>query len=254
MKAALFCLCLASACGPSAAAARATTAWRVIDLTQTLTTEMPVFPGGQPPAVETLGTVEKDGYFIQKLTLGEHTGTHVDAAAHFVSGQTTVEKIPVDWLVRQAAVVDISARVAGDPDAMLEPGDLKAWERRHGRLGQGACVLVRSGWSVRWPDEKLYRNTDARGAMHFPGVSVAASRYLRERGVKCLGIDTLSTDPGLSKTFDQHKQFLAGGGFHLENLTNLDALPPAGATIVVGVLPLSGGSGAPARVLALIPR
>jgi kynurenine formamidase len=115
-------------------------------------------------------------------------------------------------------------------------------------------VLVRTGWSERWPDEKLYRNIDAKGSMRFPGVSMAASRYLRERSVKCLGIDTLSTDPGLSKTFDQHKHFLAGGGYHLENLTGLQALPENGALIVVGALPIRDGSGAPARVLGLIPR
>ena len=251
MKRALLWGWLASACAPAAPQVRG---WRVVDLTHTVTTEMPTFPGGAPPAIEPLVTVEKDGYFVNKLTISEHTGTHVDAPAHFVSGQATVEKIPAQSLVQQAAVIDLTTRAGADPDAMLEVPDLKAWEKKHGALGRGFCVLVRTGWGERWPDEKIYRNTDAKGVMRFPGVSLPASRYLRERGVRCIGIDTLSTDPGLSKTFDQHKHFLAGGGFHLENLANLEALPEAGASIIIGVLPIEGGSGGPARVLALIPR
>jgi kynurenine formamidase len=254
MKSAVLWTCLLAACGASAGTTRAAGAWRVVDLTHTLGPDMPVWPGGTPLQLDNKATLEKNGFYGNDLRLGEHGGTHVDAPIHFSAAGAPVEKLPVAWLVQQAAVIDLTARVAANPDALLELADVKAWEGRHGKLGAGWCVLARTGWSERWPDQTLYRNTDDAGKMHFPGVSLAAARYLREVGVRCLGVDTLSTDAGVSTTFDTHKLFLAGGGFNLENLTNLAALPEVGASIVVGVLPLEGGSGAPARVLALIPR
>ena len=249
---ALLSLSLATAAACGATAARTT--WHVVDLSHALDGDIPLFPGGTAPSTKPVAVLEKDGYAMSTLTIGEHTGTHVDAPAHFVVGGIPVDKLPVAALAMQAAVIDVRARVIADPDYALGVGELQAWERRHGRLRPGFCVLVRTGWDERWPDEQLYRNADERQVMHFPGVSLAASRFLLSRGVGCLGIDTLSADPGMSKGFEEHKHFLAGGGFHLENLTRLSELPEAGATVVIGVLPLRDGSGAPARVLALVPR
>lgn len=178
----------------------------------------------------------------------------MDAPAHFAVGGATVDRIPLDALMGPAAVVDVSARVAAQPDYAVTAEDLVAWERQHGPLGPEHLVLIHTGWSERWPDEQRYRNTDAAGTMHFPGLSVEASALLRARRVRAVGIDTLSTDPGPSATFDQHKDFLGGGGYHIENLKDLSALPPTGAFVVVMPLALKGGSGAPARVLAFLPR
>jgi kynurenine formamidase len=182
--------------------------------------------------------------------MDEHAGTHVDAPAHFKTGAPTVEQIAPEQLVGAAAVVDVTAAV---PDHQVTVDDLRGWEARHGALGAKHIVLIRTGWGARWSDPVKYLNQDAKGVMHFPGVSVEASRYLRERGVRCVGIDTLSTDPGPSQTFEQHKAFLGAGGYHIENLANLEQLPEAGAVVVVAPLPLARGSGAPARVLALVP-
>jgi kynurenine formamidase len=226
---------------------------RVVDLTHVLDPKMPVWPGGTAFSPETLETIEREGYFLRKFTTGEHTGTHVDAPAHFAAGTATIDALPVADLVAAAAVIDVAARVARDPDYAVSVDDVRAWEAKHGALGRGWVVLVRTGWGARWGDPDRYRNADAKGVMHFPGVSVAAARYLLDRGVRGLGIDTLSVDPGPSETFDEHRTFLPAGGFHIENLANLDALPDTGATVIVAPLPLAGGSGAPARVLALLP-
>ncbi|MGK3998277.1 cyclase family protein [Sorangium sp. So ce1024] len=226
---------------------------RVVDLTHPITPGMPLFPGNKPYALETLSTVEKDAYYSNRFAMDEHAGTHVDAPAHFRVGAATVEQMTPDQLVGAAAVVDVTAKVAASPDYQLTADDLRGWEARHGALGARHIVLVRTGWGARWSDPAKYLNQDAKGVMHFPGVSVEASRYLRERGVRGLGIDTLSTDPGPSETFEQHKTFLGDGGYHIENLANLEQLPEAGAVVVVAPLPLGRGSGAPARVLALVP-
>jgi kynurenine formamidase len=226
---------------------------RVVDLTHPITPEMPLFPGDKPYASETLNTIELNAYCSNRFSMDEHAGTHVDAPAHFAAGTATVEQIAPEQLVGSAAVVDVTAAVAMNPDHRVTVDDLRSWEARHGALGARHIVLIRTGWGARWSDPAKYRNEDARGVMHFPGVSVEASRYLRERGVRCIGIDTLSTDPGSSGTFEQHRAFLGAGGYHIENLANLEQLPEAGAIVVVAPLPLARGSGAPARVLALVP-
>lgn len=249
---------LLTACATSGANGRESQAeWlsraRIIELSHPLTPDMPVFPGGTPLGVKVLGTVERDGYFIRQLEVGEHVGTHVDAPAHFAVGLATVDQLPAEVLRGPAVVVDVTAQVARNPDYEVSPADIEAWEREHGPLQPHHLVLIRTGWASRWPDEQRYRNTDAAGVMHFPGLSVAASRLLRQRQVRAIGIDTLSTDPGHNVTFEQHKDFLAGGGYHIENLADLSSLPPVGAFLVVSPLFVKDGSGAPARVFAFLP-
>lgn len=226
---------------------------RVVELSHPLTPEMPVFPGGTPLGVKVQGTVEKDGYYIRQFTVGEHTGTHVDAPAHFAPGTATVDQIPAEALMGPAAVVDVTAQAAQNPDYVVSPADIEAWEREHGPLQPQHLVLIRTGWASRWGDEKSYRNADAAGVLHFPGLSVATSQLLRQRKVRAVGIDTLSVDPGTSATFEEHRDFLAGGGYHVENLADLSALPAVGAFLVVSPLPVKDGSGAPARIFAFLP-
>ncbi|WP_084610769.1 cyclase family protein [Archangium violaceum] len=227
---------------------------RVVDISHPLTERMPVYPGGTLMSAKLKGTVEKDGYYIRDFTVGEHTGTHVDAPAHFAAGAKTVDQIPVESLAGPAAVVDVSDKAAQNADYEVTVEDLEAWERQHGALKPQHIVLIRTGWASRWPDAARYGNADASGVMHFPGVSMAASQLLNTRQVRGIGIDTLSTDPGPSKTFEQHRHFLSGGGYHIENLADLSALPANGAYVVVQPVAVQGGSGSPARVLAFIPQ
>ena len=236
-----------------AAAPRGPAGWRVVDLTWPLSSDVPTFEGKPTFASKVEKTVAADGYFLSTVTVEEHTGTHVDAPAHFAPGTAAVDQIPAEQLVGAAAVIDVTAAVAKNPDYTVTVDDLRAWEAKHGALGPRSIVLVHTGWAARWADPARYRNPDAQGVMHFPGVSIEAAKYLTEHGVRGIGIDTLSTDPGPSTTFAEHKQFLAAGGVHIENVAHLDQLPAAGATVVVAPLPVRGGSGAPARVLALIP-
>ena len=134
--------------------------------------------------------------------------------------------------------------------------NLQAWERAHGSMPEHALVLMRSGWDERWSDEARYRNADAKGVMHFPGFSAAAIAWLLEHHPSFVGVgvDTLSTDAGARAGFAAHKELLGAGKYAIENLAALGALPPRGATVLVAPLKLAGGSGAPARVLADLPR
>ena len=227
---------------------------RIIDIGYPIAEQNPIYPGSTRFTATVQGTVENEGYYIRDFAMSEHAGTHVDAPAHFAAGQKTVEQLPLESLAGPAAVVDVTAQAAQNADYEVTVADLEAWEQAHGKLSSKHLVLIHTGWASRWPDEERYRNTDASGVMHFPGVSVAASQWLRARGVRALGIDTLSTDPGPSTTFAEHADFLGGGGYHIENLADLSALPAAGAYVIVTPVALRAGSGSPARVLAFVPQ
>lgn len=226
---------------------------KVIDLTIPLGPGIIMWPGAPAPEAEILVTVAHDGYFARRVSFFEHTGTHFDAPCHFIEGHTTVDKVPVDSLVRAAAVIDISSRLGDDADGELSLEDVHAFESARGRIPDGAAVLLRTGWEEFNNDERRYAG--APGDLRFPGFGVESAKFLvEERNIGGLGTDTLGIDPGCATNFPVHSQVTHPKGiWHLENLQNLKLLPPLGAWIVVGVLPLIGGSGSPARVIALLP-
>ena len=226
---------------------------KVVDLTIPLSSEVVMWPGAPAPEAETLVTVAHDGYYARRVTFFEHTGTHFDAPCHFIDGAKTVDKIPASELVRPAVVIDISSRIGSDADGELLLSDVESFEAAHGRIPAGAAILLRTGWEEFNTDSLRYAG--APGDLRFPGFGVEASKFLvHERGAVAFGTDTLGIDPGAASSFPVHSQVTHPAGlWHLENLQNLSQLPALGAWIVVGVLPLVGGSGSPARVIALVP-
>ena len=183
----------------------------------------------------------------------EHYGTHMDAPIHFPPGKTSVDQIAPQRLFGPAVVIEVGQEVEKNPDYRLTLTRIAQWEKQHGRIPPGAIVLLRTGWASRWPETQRYRNMDASGVMHFPGYSTDAVVRFIQRKVSGLGIDTLSVDYGPSKSFEAHKLSHGAGLYHLENLANLDALPEAGAFLVVAPIKLEGGSGGACRVFAILP-
>jgi kynurenine formamidase len=226
---------------------------KVVDLTIPIGPDVIMWPGAPSPEAETLVTVAHDGYFARRVSFFEHTGTHFDAPCHFIDGATTVDKIPASELVRPAVVIDISARIGSDADGELLLSDVIDFEIKHGRIVEGAAILLRTGWEEFNTDSLRYAGSP--GDLRFPGFGAEAARFLvTERKAAALGTDTLGIDLGVATTFPVHSQVSHPHGlWHLENLQNLRQLPPVGSWIVVGVLPLVGGSGSPARVIALVP-
>ena len=226
---------------------------RVVDLTIPLSSDVVMWPGAAGPEAETLVTVAHDGFFARRVSFFEHTGTHFDAPCHFIEGAKTVDKIPASELVRQAVVIDIAARIGNDADGELLLSDIEAFEEINGPIPSEAAILLRTGWEEFNSDSTRYAGEP--GALRFPGFGVEAANFLvNDRGAVAFGIDTLGIDPGSATTFPVHSLVTHPAGlWHLENLQNLSQLPPLGAWIVVGVLPLVGGSGSPARVIALVP-
>jgi len=177
----------------------------------------------------------------------------MDAPAHFPPGKVTVDEIPAKQLMGPAVVLDVRAEGAKDADFQLPAASVEEWEKRHGRIPEGAIVLLRTGWASRWPDAQRYRNQDAQGKMHFPGFSSVAAKLLIERKVSGLGCDTMSIDYGASGDFAVHRLALGAGLYHLENLADLTELPESGAFLIAAPIKLEGGSGGPVRVFALLP-
>jgi kynurenine formamidase len=223
---------------------------RAADLTHTFTAGFPVFTF-DPPERSTLVTIPSGGFYAQKWTFGEHSGTHMDAPGHFVVGGRLSPQITVQELIVPIVVVDISKRAEDDPNAMVEVDDLKKFERRHGRIPNGAIVAMDSGWADKVDDPLEFKGGPAFPFYNFPGFSVEAALWLAEkRDVTGIGVDTISLDPGNSSTFPVHVNFLATDRYGLENLNNLGDIPPRGATAYVGLIPWEEGSGGPCRVIA----
>lgn len=225
----------------------------VIDLTQPYGPSTIVWPGSHPPEFTTVENHADHGCFTRSVHLYEHTGTHLDAPAHFVDGAQTVDQIPADRLVCPLAVIDIAGEAAKDPDYALGVADIMRSENKHGAIAAGSAVLVHTGWGQRYRDKDRYITVDGEGRLRFPGVGREAALWLiQQRGITGIGIDTVGIDPGADKDFTVHRHAtLPNGVWHLEGLVNLDRLPARGGTIFVGVLPFVGGSGAPARVIAV---
>jgi len=222
---------------------------KVVDLTHTFTAGFPVYTGNAPSR-RTLTRIDPDGFYKQEWTFDEHSGTHMDAPAHFVAGGRFTPQLTMRELVLPIVVVDISKRARRDPDAVVTADDLRKFERRHGRIEKGALVAMDSGWASKIGDEAAYKGGPA-GDYHFPGFGDEAIEFLLERrNAAAIGVDTLSLDNGPSTTFSVHVNWLNADNYGLEILANLDKLPPHGATAVVGVVPWQDGSGGPARVIA----
>lgn len=221
------------------------------DLTHTLTEDFPLFPGSEPVRITPLVTIENDGYFLNRWSFGEHSGTHMDAPAHFIAGAATADALPVESLIAPLAVIDIRERAAADPEAMVMASDIEAWEEEHGPLPANAAVMMNSGWQARANDPASFLNIDQGGIMRFPGFSLEAAELLvGERDIAGIGVDTLSLDVGSSTDFAVHVAILGAGKWGLENVANLDEVPPAGATVIVGGPKVAGASGGPTRLIA----
>jgi kynurenine formamidase len=250
----------------AAAAAAAAAAWapheaeaqtfprftRVADLTHTHTPEFPTFFDRPGIALKRLKDFKADGYNMFEWTVLEHSGTHIDAPIHFSASGDGPDTLPASQLVVPLAVVDVARKAAANPDYQVTPADLRAWERRHGRLARGACVAMHSGWA-RHAGNARFLGKDAQGGFHFPGFHPEAAEWLmKERRVRGIAVDTLSLDYGASKDFKTHYAWLPSGRWGLECVANLDKVPPRGATLVVGAPKIRGATGGPTRLLALI--
>jgi kynurenine formamidase len=239
----------------------------VVDLTAPLNQRTPVIQL-PPPFANTKGFSLQQisryddagpAWYWNNIEMGEHCGTHFDAPNHWVTGKDglNVAQVSPRELVAPAVVIDKSAECAENPDFLLEIGDIEEWQRDHGPLPDGGWLLFRTGWDARSGDQAAFLNANETGP-HTPGLSVECARWLAtEAPIIGIGVETVGTDAGAAHSFDPpfpaHAFLLGAGKYGLTSLVNLGALPPTGSILIAAPLPIEGGSGSPARVLALVP-
>jgi len=232
-----------------------------IDLTHELSAQAVFWPTADPFEMKTEfeGTTDAGFYYsAYSFTTAEHGGTHIDAPVHFAEGKRHVNEIPLNQLIGDAVVLDVTAQVKKNRDYLVSVKDFEAWETAHGPIPLYSIVLLRTGFGDHWPNAKEYLGTDLRGeagvaALSFPGLGSAAARWLVEqRKIKAIGIDTASIDHGKSKSFAAHVALMTNNIPAFENVANLDQLPATGAFVIALPVKIRGGSGGPLRIIARV--
>jgi len=234
-------------------------AGRVVDLSHAFDANTVYWPTAETFKLTTdfEGVTDK-GYFYSayKFSAAEHGGTHLDAPVHFAKGRHTADEIPLDQLMGNGIVIDVTRQCAANPDYLVSVADFEGWEKRNGRIRPGTIVFLRTGFGKYYPDRKRYLGTDERGPeavakLHFPGLDPAAARWLTQnRSIKAIGLDTASIDYGQSTLFESHRILFDKNIPAFENVANLDQLPSKGFSVIALPMKIKGGSGGPLRIVA----
>jgi len=232
---------------------------KLVDLTHAYNEQAPYWPTSPPFKwnKDAWGKSEA-GYWYTSATFttSEHGGTHLDSPIHFAEGKWNTGEIPLERLIGPAVVIEVTAACVRDRNYLLKPADIEEWEKRHGRIGEGDIVLIRTGWSRHWPNRMAYMGSDKPGdtaSLSFPGIGAEAARVLVSRKPAGVGIDTASLDYGRSKDFLTHRILNGANIYGLENVTNLERLPAAGATLIALPMKMGEGTGGPVRIVAVLP-
>jgi kynurenine formamidase len=240
----------------------------VVDLTQTLSPATPIIqlppPFANTPGFKShqISKYDEKGpaWYWNWIEVGEHVGTHFDAPCHWATGKdrACVDQIPAKDFVGPAAVVDVKADVAKNPDFVATRDTLLAWEKQHGAIPKGAWVILRTGWGARANDAKTFMNVGADKAPHYPGFGKDSATFLtKERDVLGVGVEQVGTDAAVGAKadppFPNHSIMHGAGKFGLTQLANVDRLPASGALVIATPLKIEHGSGSPVRVIAILP-
>jgi kynurenine formamidase len=240
----------------------------VVDLTQPLSEATPIIQL-PPPFANTPGWKMHEisrydergpAWYWNWFEGGEHVGTHFDAPNHWISGRDKedVSQVPPARLVGPAVVIDKSAEAAANPDYLLTIEEIRAFEAEHGPLPAGGWLLYRTGWDARAQDQQAFINANETGP-HTPGLAAETARWLAEESpIIGLGVETVGTDAGTAHSFEPafpcHYYLLGAGKYGLTQLANVSRLPTTGSIVIAAPLKITGGTGSPVRVLALVPR
>ncbi|HEY1098428.1 MAG TPA: cyclase family protein, partial [Myxococcota bacterium] len=227
--------------------------WRkVVTLAHPLRTNSPIFPGDPAFTIETFNTVAADGYLLERVSLGTHTGTHVSAPCHFIDGAPCIDDLPAKTFIRPLVVIDVRARVAQQGgDFQVTKADIRSWENANGKIPEGAIVLLNTGFGSKF-FTPAYLN-DA------PGFAGAAATWLMKpvseggRGAAGTGSDTFGPDATTDSDYSATYNTLLANGVTIENATRLDKVPAQGATIIFLPARLNNGSGYQTNIIALVP-
>ncbi len=221
-----------------------------VDLTHTITTSIPAWQGTDSFSTNIIRDYHQ-GHRTQQFNIGSNTGTHMDSPAHFNQSATMIDDIPLDKLIVPAYVINVSSKAT--EDYRISADDIKEFEKQHGTIPEGCLFIGNTGWYKNWIEPKKYRNLDPHNVMHFPGFSLESAELLLERNVVGIAIDTLSPD-GSDTTFPVHQLLLNADKYIIENIDNVDQLPPTGSYVIALPLKIHDAVEAPMRIIGLVPK
>ncbi len=210
---------------------------RLVDLTQIITEDMPVFPGTQPPILKIATTVEEHGFKEHLLTMYSHTGTHIDAPSHMEAAGKNLDELPIEQFYGPALLIDVR-------DISTERIELEVVKPYEEILKEVDFVIFRTGWEDHWGRETYYGN--------FPTPTVEVARYLAGYNLKGMGLDAISIDPMDDYDFPVHHEILGKGMLSIENLSNLESLETNRFDLSIFPLKNVNADGSPVRAVAFI--
>ena len=210
-----------------------------VDLTHELHNGMPIYPGDPAPSFVSYSTIEKNGVNLTRLTLGSHTGTHVDAPKHFVPNGIGVDQIPAHKLVGEAFVADLSSKPIGSG---ITSKDLQTV--LGGNIREDDIVILYTGCSDHWGEKSVESN--------YTYLTGEAADYFVSKKIRAVGIDFLSVEEFHAPEPVAHKTLLSNNIFIMESLSR-EVKRFVGNRVLIIALPikLQDGDGAPSRVIAV---
>ena len=213
---------------------------KIIDLTLTVSDEIPTFPGSPQPSFIPWENVKEDGYNLELLFLSTHTGTHMDAPYHFLEKGAKIHEISLKKLVSEAILIKSKKKSGGS----ITKTDIQKFEKKHGKITGFSSVIFYTGWQ-RNLQKKYYFTKN-------PGLSVSAAKYLASKKINLIGIDSPSIDLGTDSKFSVHQIFAKKGILIVENLSNLEKIKSSKFHLVVLPLKLKNATGSPVRAIAFV--
>ena len=215
---------------------------RVVDLSHPIEGSMPVFPLDPAPVVLPWARMPSQPYDSEVLHLSSHTGTHMDAPSHFIQGAGAIDEVSLERCVVPGVLLDLRATGRG---GLIDPAALRlAEERRGSPVAEGDAALLWTGWSRRWRSRDFLT--------HYPGLSEEGARYLAERRVAIVGVDSANVDHPEAGHFPAHRTLLGAGIPIVENLARLGAIRSRNFTLVLLPLGIVGATGSPVRAVAVV--
>ena len=212
---------------------------KVIDLTLTISEEIPTFPGSPQPNFINWETLEKDGYNLELLFLSSHTGTHIDAPYHFLKKGQKIHQIVTRRLVSEAILI----KIRKGANQSITKVDIQKFEKKYGKIDDGSTVIFHTGWQKNLKKESYF--------LRNPGLAVSAAKYLASKKINLVGIDSPSIDLGKDSKFSVHHILANSGILIVENLANLEKINSEMFHLIVAPLKLKNATGSPIRAMAL---
>jgi len=235
----------------------------MLDMTYPYDESSIYWPTAKPfQLVKVFWGISEGGYWYasNQFSASEHGGTHADAPIHFAENGRTMDQIPLKEWIGPAVKIDVTRKCNEDRDYLLAVEDIEMWEEVYRKIPEGAWVIMYTGIGTKYyPDKEKVLGTEKTGEeaipeLSFPGFSPESVEFLtKERNITGIAIDTPSIDYGKSTEFMVHQILFAADKLALENIANLDELPAEGAMLYVIPMLIEDGTGAPARVFAVLP-